>query len=346
MYAYLFFAITILGIFSLIENIKGRQKISFIKLNFILLLSCITINSGIDFSIEFGYNLSLYGSMVRLFTTIFIVNVFYFVAANNLPRTVLYIEILFLIFFLIGIFNGYRFMTVYGGAYVNELTILNKINIVVVNPLIILSMIYNMVRISKSTDNTNLYQVKTKKWAIFLFILCLIVIGSIFITIALYYKKLSSNQIDTRSILILYRFLLILFILIRPRFIDEGIFSVKLNNILLKNKNILLTNFEFLFYTNHYYLNSEANLNDFALKLNHSKNEIIDFLNKHTNESFSELLNKNRVKYFKELLKSKQYESFTIEALSEMSGFNNRQTMYNAFNKYAGCSPSEYINNL
>ena len=121
---------------------------------------------------------------------------------------------------------------------------------------------------------------------------------------------------------------------------------LKLNSIIPKNKNTLLANFEFLFYGNQYYLNPEANLNDFAMKLNHSKAEVVEFLQHHTNENFLELLNKNRVLYFKELLRSKRYQSFTIEALSEISGFSNRQTMYNAFNKYEGCSPSDYIDNL
>ena len=87
-------------------------------------------------------------------------------------------------------------------------------------------------------------------------------------------------------------------------------------------------------------------MDNFALMLNHTKAEVSDFIKKQTNDSFIELINKNRITYLKELLKSKQHESFTIEALSEMSGFNNRQSMYNSFKKFEGCSPSEYINCL
>lgn len=87
-------------------------------------------------------------------------------------------------------------------------------------------------------------------------------------------------------------------------------------------------------------------MGDFALKLNKTKGEVSAFIKDQFNDSFSEILNKNRVTYFKELLNSKQYESFTIEALSEMSGFSNRQAMYVAFKKYEGCTPSDYIDNL
>ena len=87
-------------------------------------------------------------------------------------------------------------------------------------------------------------------------------------------------------------------------------------------------------------------MEDLALKLNVSKNELSEFLKKKVEENFTDLLNKNRIEYLKELLKAKKYESFTIEALSEMSGFNNRRSMYNAFNKHVGVTPTEFIQSL
>ena len=118
---------------------------------------------------------------------------------------------------------------------------------------------------------------------------------------------------------------------------------VNYENVRLHNDQISIKQFDFLFYSSHYYLNQEASIEDFALKLNHTKEEVIDFLKTQNEQNFNELININRIEYFKELLKSKQHESFTIEALSEMSGFSNRRTMYNAFNKYVGMTPSEFI---
>jgi len=154
------------------------------------------------------------------------------------------------------------------------------------------------------------------------------------------------NKINVGVILILFRFLTISFILFRPKFIDEmGLVSLKITN--FKQKGVIsVQNFELHFYMNNYFLNQNASLNDFALLLNHSNSEVSQFLKEQTNDSFIDLVNKNRISYFKEQLKQKQHESFTIEALSEMSGFNNRQSMYNAFRKYEQCSPSEYINNI
>ena len=158
-------------------------------------------------------------------------------------------------------------------------------------------------------------------------------------------NQITFKMFDSRLIYIPYRFILILFIFLRPKFIDEIGVSYLKSSPLVKGR-ISLQNFEFLFYFNQYFLKSDANLEDFSIMLNHTKSEVTEYIKKQTTDSFNELVNKNRINYFKEMLKTRQHESFTIEALSEMSGFNNRQSMYNAFNKYEGCSPSEYINSL
>ena len=139
------------------------------------------------------------------------------------------------------------------------------------------------------------------------------------------------------------RFIVIIFILFRPKFIDDNKLSIHFNEIFIKPQKLAFKDFEFVFYSNHYYLLPDANMEDLALKLNATKKELTDYIKNEIEENFTELLSKNRVDYLKELLKAKKYESFTIEALSEMAGFSNRRTMYNAFNKYTGMTPTEYI---
>jgi AraC-like DNA-binding protein len=206
-------------------------------------------------------------------------------------------------------------------------------------------MVYNIYTIYKNTDPNNLYQVKIKRWTGFLVIFIVFILISVLALVLLHTSGFTPYKLDTRIVTICYRMLFILFIFFRPKFIDEYSFSI-INNYKLIKQKISVENFDFLFYGNHYYLNLEANLDDFALKLNHSKLEVLAFLKTNTNDSFIELLNRNRIKYFKELLKSNKQESFTIEALSEMAGFSNRQSMYNAFKKLEGCSPSDYIKML
>jgi len=342
MYSYLYLSLAVFGLISIIEILKNSQKISIIKLYFILILAFTTINSTIDFINSLGLDLSFYGSIIRLFVTISLVNIFYAVTQFKIPKLIIYIETILFIIYFIAILNGFRFITTVNGRFVQQTTILNKINLVVVNPLIFGSMVYNLNKLRK-IDTSNLYQVRIKKWMSFLNILFYVIVISIVTSIIFIYNKTVNSNIDSRFVLFFYRLLATSFIFFRPKFIDDAGLMINYEGIRLFNDQISLNNFNFLFYSNHYYLKQDANLEDFALKLNHSKEKIMDFLKSQNEQNFNELLNKSRVDYFKELLKSKQHDSFTIEALSEMSGFNNRRAMYYAFNKYVGMTPSEYI---
>jgi AraC-like DNA-binding protein len=345
MYAYLFFALMFIGVFSFIENIKGGQKISLFKLHILVFLAGLTIKTGIDFLNEIGYNLIIYASIIRLFISIACINIFYLVANHKIPQLVVYIEMAFFILYLIALLNGFEFLAINEGIYNTEITLFIKVNVFFTNTLIAASMVNNIYTIYQNTDPNNLYQVKIKRWAVFLVIFVVFIFISVLILVLLHTSGVMPYQFDTRMITICYRTLFILFIFFRPKFIDEYSFSIIHNHKLIKQK-ISAENFDFLFYGNHYYLNLDANLEDFALKLNHNKVAVLAFLKTQTNENFNEFLNRNRIKYFKELLKSNKQESFTIEALSEMSGFNNKRTMYNAFKKYDGGAPSTYLATL
>ena len=99
MYSYIYLSLIILGLFSIFENIKGGQKLSFIKLNFILLLTSITLACSVDFLNEIGYELSLFGSIFRVTTTILIINVFQLMANKKLSKIIIIIDILVFIIY-------------------------------------------------------------------------------------------------------------------------------------------------------------------------------------------------------------------------------------------------------
>jgi AraC-like DNA-binding protein len=197
-----------------------------------------------------------------------------------------------------------------------------------------------------SSKNHNLYEIKIKKWVGF-YILSNIILFAINMIFYISLKNGTLGAYDNTMITVfIHRFLFIFFILIRPKFLDDDKYARPFDQILTKNSGLSFQNFEFLFYSNHYYLRQDANTEDLALKLNVSKNELSNFLKNEIEENFTELLSKNRVDYLMELLRAKKHESFTIEALSEMAGFNNRRSMYNAFNKHVGVTPTEFIQSL
>jgi len=47
--------------------------------------------------------------------------------------------------------------------------------------------------------------------------------------------------------------------------------------------------------------------------------------------------------YVKDVLLSPEYEQYTIAAIAELSGFNNKATFYKVFKEKYKLTPSEYI---
>jgi AraC-like DNA-binding protein len=346
MYSYIFFAIFIVAIFSIFENIKGYQKMSFFKVNLQILLFFIALGSFMFFLDEIGINVRIYVDVARIFGLISLVNIFFILANNNIPRLVIYFEILFAVVLLIMVYNGFKYVSIKDGVINVQLNYIQLFNIFIINGFLITSMFYNIFKIHKHVDKKNIYHLKIRNWSFFLLIIVMSMVLWLMTAFILDKYPIANLKPDTRVLNSMVYSLLLVFVLFRPRFIDEADFSYTISKFLPKQSIINAEDFDFLFYFNHYYLKLDANIDDFALKLNRSKVEVLDFLKIQTTDNFTDLLNRNRIKYFTDLLKSKKQDSFTIEALSEMSGFKSRKTMYNTFNKYHNMTPSEFINKL
>ncbi len=344
MYSNLAFAITLLGIFSIFELLKGSQKISLIKYHFIARLIFLTAGSFLDYLEFAGYEIPYYHQIFKLITVVLFVNMLFLIVVKKLPKLVIGIEIFFTIYFIIEFINGLQLPSIKNGVLQHKPTFYQFIFIGTYLLLVLSAIIYNGVQLFRNKIfTTNLYESKIKRWVLS-YVVCLLIL--FFINLFLFVNLTKYNYVLYNDSLInsfIQRFIFILFILFRPKFLDDDKYSSSFNQVLSTTKGLAFKEFEFLFYANHYYLQPEANMEDLALKLNVTKNELSIFLRDEIEENFTDLLNKNRVEYLKELLKAKKYESFTIEALSEMAGFNNRRTMYNAFNKHIGMTPTEYI---
>lgn len=71
--------------------------------------------------------------------------------------------------------------------------------------------------------------------------------------------------------------------------------------------------------------------------------QISAFINHELGMNFSDYLNKLRVKYCEELMKRESGKKMNIQQLAAKCGFQNRSTFTNAFKKFTGRTPSEYI---
>jgi hypothetical protein len=87
------------GIFSIIENLRNGHGFSNIRMYIILFLSFITINNFLDFLYEFGYDFKLLKSIIGLSALISFINLFYFIANRKIPKAVIVLECLMFGFF-------------------------------------------------------------------------------------------------------------------------------------------------------------------------------------------------------------------------------------------------------
>lgn len=345
MYATLAFAITLLGVFSIFEILKGNQKFSLLKYYILARLIIITAGSGLDYLGFNGYELPYYKEVFKILALLLTVNLFFLIVQKRIPKLIAGVELFLILIFIVELIFGLENPIVKDGLLQNKPTFFHQIFYGLYAFLGSVALFYNAYYLF-SSKNYNLYEIKIKKWVGF-YILSNIILFAINMLFYISLKNGTLGAYDNTMITVfIHRFLFIFFILIRPKFLDDDKYARPLYQILAKNSGLSFQNFEFLFYSNHYYLRQDANTEDLALKLNVAKNVLSDFLKNEIEENFTDLLNKNRVEYLMELLKAKKYESFTIEALSEMSGFNNRRTMYNAFNKYVGQTPTEFIQRL
>jgi len=298
-----------------------------------------------DYLFFTGYSIPYYKEITRVFTAVLTINLFFLIVLKKIPRLIIILESILIFFFIIVFINNFQFPLLKDGVLQYELLIYHKIFYAFCFLFILGSLTYITIKLFERKDIQNIYELKIRKWVgiFFLVIFILLIYHAIFI---FFFLKGKITTYDTYFNIFIFRLCFLLFVLLRPKFLDDDRYSIPFNELLIKAKGIAFKDFEFIFYTNHYYLLPDANLEDLALKLNTSKIELSIFLRDEIEENFAELLNKNRVEYLKELLKAKKYESFTIEALSEMAGFNNRRTMYNAFNKYVGLTPTEFIQGL
>ena len=61
-------------------------------------------------------------------------------------------------------------------------------------------------------------------------------------------------------------------------------------------------------------------------------------------QSFTDYRNEWRINHAKALIKEGKANEMTLEAIGLLSGFNNRNTFFNAFKKIEGISPSAFVN--
>lgn len=339
---YFFFAISSLSFFSILENLKGKNKIGLLKGHLLLILLFVSINSFALFINDFfSVDLEKYISILHLCITLLVYNIVYLLTSEK-TKYLFIIEIVLLLFTMFSIFNGYRIIHPFNESLIRPSSGLILFNLVF-RAIGIVIIIRNLFVIADNQSFIDVYAALIFKYKMHILIFATIILMPFLV----YALMVFGVKPEYKHLLIIMYSGIILFSLYRPLIFDDWNFN---NNDSFKyvefEKSKFDNRIESEFYGNKYFLNPDAKINDLCAKIVVSNFEILEFVKMYQLTSFSDLVNKSRVDHLITLLNDQQFSAYTIEALSLMSGFSNRRTMYIYFKKFYNTTPTDYLNNL
>lgn len=115
-------------------------------------------------------------------------------------------------------------------------------------------------------------------------------------------------------------------------------------NIAEGKDQVFLEELQRLFESEKIYLDSDLTIESLASRMGTNRSILSKLINQHLGRTFPTLLNQYRVGEAVRLLTDAKCSNYTIEAIGQMCGYNNRQVFHSAFKKEAGLSPSEFRN--
>lgn len=207
---------------------------------------------------------------------------------------------------------------------------------------VIITKMYTQMMKKYSADN--IYFIAIRKWVIFFMIYISLLFFAILIKVVFGDENLISKYMITISL-----FISVISFLFRPKFVNHSLLSISLGKSFFNKINdteISKVTFADIFFTQLYFLNADASLEDFSKKLGTSSENLYRYIYKNYNSGFNDLINENRVKYFTQIVKSKKYRNYTIDALSQMAGFSSRHHLYKPFKKFHGGVPSDFLKSV
>jgi len=164
MFATISFSITLLGIFSIFEISKDNQKFSLLKYYILARLIIITAGSGLDYLGFSGYELPLYKEIFKIIALLVTVNLFFLIVQKKIPKQVIWVEVLFISFFIIELVFGLETPIVKLGVLQNKPILFHQVFYGVYAFLGAAALFYNSYYLFLARkSNGNLYEVKIKR---------------------------------------------------------------------------------------------------------------------------------------------------------------------------------------
>jgi len=127
-----------------------------------------------------------------------------------------------------------------------------------------------------------------------------------------------------------------------PQFLKEIAQKYLKSKLNVKDKKRIKSKIISVIENDEVFKRNDLHLTVFAELIDENKHHISQIFSEEFNESFLEYLNKHRVAFAKTLLTEPENHKYTIEAIGQEAGFNNRVSFSKAFRQFVSLTPSEY----
>jgi len=345
---------SIIVFFDVLIRFKSPIKLKIFFLLFVLSILivsfCSFIRTGPDeyILILMTFKMVIGTSLVQIFTNLYFIQ---HKRIANIYTIAAYSVYIFLIFYVQ--FTGYdkvfpksNILISSSSQVVNRINLPNYLDFFLELDFILFNIfsLYYIYNIFFKFSYKNIYFKRVQIWTFCFFAVIATQLFIILFSIIFTIPNESKNYVP-----IVFGLALLLIILYRPSFINRNGSKISFGFMFNKNdfsENIKEVDFHFHFFTNFYYKNKTADIEDFSNIIGVSKDILFKYIYFNYSMSFEELLNKSRVDYFVEIIKEPKYKNYTVEALALEVGFSSRQRFYQPFKKYHGGNPSDLIDVL
>lgn len=327
-----FAAVALLALIISIDLLFNFKRPLILKLLLISISFCIfTLNLSLLLNLH--YFITEISRILLLISGFNLISILY---AHKIKREVVYLSLILFFLFII-LLNGDNYETIHHVEAMRWPMRILRIIMLVISMYLFTK---QHIQLFKSLNDKNIYSAKIKKWTS---LTILIIVAGILNNIASIF--LTGQHYVIRSNSLIIHMSICIFLLYRPAFLNRTELSIMLGKSFRKRIEDAVTadNFIFEFYTSSYFVNNDASLDELAKKLQVGKDALSEYIYETTKMNFSDLVNKSRIDYFTTLIESNKYNDYTIDALSELSGFGTRQSLYRNFKKFHGGNPSDLI---
>jgi AraC-like DNA-binding protein len=344
--SHLAIVVIVLSLITIMEVIVNFKRPSSLNIILLVILFCIIVHTA---GITFYFNYLSYRRLIVIPSAIFMIASLFFVSLlfkNKMSKYLLVFGVIIFVFQSINVLVYLFISPVSKSLLVSDIPpagseqSLFRICVLIY---ILFTNIKLLSTIIQKHKSRNIYFKELLLPATFI----IVVVG--FICLINILKTVSIIQDPIFQLLyLLSYFFYLLIILFRPKMMNQTDFKFSLIGIFKKlTAQVVPFNiFIEVFFTEKYFLNSLATLEDLSQKTNVSPDTLNEFLILNYGIGYTDLVNKHRVDYFIALIKKGEFIQYTIEALAIQSGFGSRQSLQKAFKKFHGGTPSDFIGSI